>query len=92
MARILNNPDGNNDRVQVIYSPEELLPKSCGDGKLYRDVIQAMAWSDLHANAPQIIRGHKKLAYGNTTVLDGKYVVTFYEALPAVTPAPEVVE
>lgn len=92
MAKIVNNPDGNADRVQVIYSPEELLPKSCGDGRNYRDVIQAMGWADLHANAPHIIEGHKKLAFGNTTVLDGNYVVTFYEALPAVTPMPEVAE
>lgn len=92
MAKIVNNPDGNTDRVQIVYSPEELLPKSCGEGKNYRDVIQAMAWADLHANAPHIISGHKKLSFGNTTVLDGSYVVTFYEALPKVTPMPEVVE
>lgn len=94
MAKIVNNPDGNSDRVQVIYSPEEVLPKNftpTGDKKSFRfnDIIQHMAWADLNANAPHILQGHKKLQYGNTTFWHGNYVTTFYEALPAVSEMPE---
>jgi hypothetical protein len=101
MAKILNNPSGNQDRVIVQYSPEEILPKTFGvensnqpdspvqSGFMISNAIQSIAWKDLWANAPHIVKG-KKLKYGNVTVLEGNYVVTFYNELPVIEePAPE---
>lgn len=91
MAKILNNPSGNTDRVSIVYSPEEILPKvfDVEKGMLrITDAIKTIAWKDLWANAPQLLKD-RELKYGNTTVLDGNYVVTFYEEMPVGTPTPE---
>lgn len=99
MARILDNPNGNTDRAIVEYVPEELLPKVFGAERAIGDelkstmtiasAIQAIAWKDLWANAPHIVKG-KEFKYSNCTVIDGLYVVTFYTEMPEIkSPQPE---
>ena len=96
MARILTSPEELKDRVIVEYSPEEILPKDLyigGEGgsphatgiKL-GSAIQTTAWRDLCLNAPQVLK--RKFTHGNIQVIDGKFVVTFYEATPTITNPP----
>jgi len=90
MARILDNPNGNTDRAIVEYAPEELLPKVFDAEKsTFGNAIQSIAWKDLWANAPHIVKG-KEFKYSNCTVIDGLYIVTFYTELPEIkSPQPE---
>ena len=96
MARILTSPEELKDRVIVEYSPEEILPKELyigdgggkprGMGMKIGNAIQTTAWRDLCLNAPQTLE--RTFTHGNIQVIDGKFVITFFEELPTITNPP----
>ena len=94
MPNIYINPSGLTDRVQVEYSPEEILPKNLylnkegkyiDAGKL-GDAIGSSAWRDLILNSD--VTTKRKFKFQNTQFINGKFRVTFYENAPPTTNPP----
>lgn len=97
MARILKNPEKLTDRVIVEYSPEEILPKNVylrgkenktvSTGEVLGNAIQSVAWRDLCINAPQVVE-KRDFSHGNIQVIDGLFVITFFDDPPMITEPP----
>jgi hypothetical protein len=75
MAKI----DKLSDRIIVTVAPDELLHLQIRPGsKDYYEAIKATVWRFLATFAPKVIAG-RNFPYGDVSVLDGKFVVAFFE-------------
>lgn len=94
MPNIYINPSGLTDRVQVEYTPEEILPKELymntqGEyvnvGKV-GDILGTSAWRDLVINSD--VTQKRKFKFQNTQFINGKFRITFYENFPQTSKPP----
>ena len=98
MARIRNNPDGLKDRVIVEFEPSEIIHKPLYVqivdevrpeyiGHTVGDTIRNVAWRSLNLLAPKVV-GDRKFQYSGVDVVEGRFVITFFEGMPKVSAAP----
>ena len=72
MAKVI--PD--NDRIQLILRPEEMLYQFAKDIN-FLDYVRTVGWKILKLHQKKRIKG-RKFKYGDVQVIDGVYSITFY--------------
>ena len=72
MAKVITD----NDKIQLILKPEELLYQLAKDIN-FLDYVRTVGWKILKLHQKKMIKG-RKFKYGDVQVIDGVYSITFY--------------
>ena len=72
MAKVITD----NDKIQLILKPEELLHQFAKDIN-FLDYVRTIGWKILKLHQKKRIKG-RKFKYGDVQVIDGVYSITFY--------------
>lgn len=84
-------------KVVIKIKPGELLMQPVYDyemnrvGDHVRDIIMRVGWSMLKRHAEHLMK-NKKFVQSEVLLLDGEYVISFYEEMPEVEEPPKVSE